>query len=859
VNRLSSAWWTRVSRACQNSEPSTNSHRPIAGKSLWRAFVVAVVAICLSMFAAPKANALDNFGYPMVSMPSGYWGFYTQADAYGACVAFAKYETSKLNRPGYYECRAVNPTMYAAWESIPAFDGFSALNGWDYPNCCGADQEFSWLTVPTNGFVPPKDLGHPNCSCADPIDVATGNRFEEATDATIDNGVAFKRYYNSLSAQTRGWHLGPHWTYGYSRYLDVAMAALPRYITSGGTNPPSQSLLLVNVVRDDGRQFVFTSNYNNGGPQTWASDTDVHDQLTELYDSSGNVSGWKYFDAAARVTEMYSTQGNLLSVTDATGKVTTFTYTSVPSLTTGTTDSVLASITSPAGRVLNFTYTSSGALASLGLPDGSTVAYQQDANLNLTTVTFPDGKTFQYIYNEAAYAGGNNPNLMTGIVDEAGVRFATFSYQSINQPYQTSNAGGVNTFVSTFFSSSPTTSTFTTPLNATRTFNWTFIKSQPFVSSIASSCSGCTTATTSYVYDANGTQTQMTDPLGNVTSYTPTTDGSGLEIQRVEAVGTSAQRTIKTSWNETFWQPLQRTVLNASGNAVNSTQWVYNSAGQTLARCDIDPTNPTALGYSCSNTGSVPAGVRRSTYAYCTTVGTGCPIVGLMRTAISPRTDLTQATTYSYYGTPSAVSYGAPGAACYMPGDLYQVTDSLGHITTVASYDADGRPTRITDANGVNTDMTYTPRGWLASRNVDGVTTSFTYTPYGAVQTVTDADNVTTTYGYDAAHRLVKITDAQGNYIQYTLNAAGNKTAEQVYDASGTLHKNLTRSFNTLGQLTKVMDGLNHIIFDASASSSYDANGNLVQSADGLGIQRQQSYDAPNRLVQTIDNYNGTN
>lgn len=122
-----------------------------------------------------------------------------------------------------------------------------------------------------------------------------------------------------------------------------------------------------------------------------------------------------------------------------------------------------------------------------------------------------------------------------------------------------------------------------------------------------------------------------------------------------------------------------------------------------------------------------------------------------------------------------------------------------------------------------------------------------------------DPDGVVTPYGYDSAHRLVRIADAQGNYVQYTVDAAGNKTAEKTYDVSGTLHKSLTRRFNTLGQLTKVMDGLNHTIFDASASNSYDANGNLVQSGDSLGIQREQGYDALNRLVQTIDNYNGTN
>jgi YD repeat-containing protein len=32
-----------------------------------------------------------------------------------------------------------------------------------------------------------------------------------------------------------------------------------------------------------------------------------------------------------------------------------------------------------------------------------------------------------------------------------------------------------------------------------------------------------------------------------------------------------------------------------------------------------------------------------------------------------------------------------------------------------------------------------------------------------------------------------------------------------------------------------------------------------VQSTDGLGIQRQSGYDALSRLMQTIDNDNGTN
>ncbi|WP_266169719.1 RHS repeat-associated core domain-containing protein [Dyella subtropica] len=286
-------------------------------------------------------------------------------------------------------------------------------------------------------------------------------------------------------------------------------------------------------------------------------------------------------------------------------------------------------------------------------------------------------------------------------------------------------------------------------------------------------------------------------------------------------------------------------------------QWVYSSMGQTLARCEIDPA--LASSYTCAPTGVVPAGVRRWTYTYCTAVdSTQCPIIGLLLSVTGPRTDLTQTATYSYYLSSSAVSCGTPGAACYQAGDLHTVTDALGHVTTIASYDGAGRITRLTDTNCVNTDLTYTPRGWLASRSVGGAIMRFTYTPYGAVASITDPDNVTVSTTYDAAHRLTRVTDALGNYIQYTLDAAGNKTAEQVYDSSGTLRKSLSRTYNTLGQLTGLTDGLSHTVFNASFTDSYDANGNLVHTADALGIQRKQGYDGLNRLVSTLDNYSGT-
>ncbi|CAM8819999.1 hypothetical protein NCR_01125 [Burkholderia pseudomallei] len=524
---------------------------------------------------------------------------------------------------------------------------------------------------------------------------------------------------------------------------------------------------------------------------------------------------------------------------------------------------LLLTVTDSHGRSLTFAYTTDSDgynsyvhLATVTEPDGHVLRYTHASSPNLTAVTYPDQSSRQYLYNESSLAGGNDfYYALTGEIDEAGLRYSSVGYSG-GKAVMSMLASNINTTKVAYNSDGTTTVTY--PAGAQTNLGFVVSNGVKHVSTSSAPCGpSCGQPNASVAFDTNGYPATATDFNGNIkeTVY----DVNGLLDTQIDAYGTANQRTTNFTWNIGQRLPLTRQVLDAHGNAVSASQWLYNNLGQTLARCEIDPTNSAASGYSCSNTGTVPAGVRRWTYTYCTTVGTGCPLAGLVLTATRPRTDLTQTTTYSYYTTSSAVSCGTPGAACYQAGDLYQSTDALGHVTTYASYDADGRITRITDPNGINADITYTARGWVASRSVDGATTSFTYTPYGAVQTVTGPDNVTTTYGYDAAHRLIKVTDALGNYIQYTLDAAGNKIAEQVYDSTGTQRKSLTRTFNPLGQLTKVMDGLNHTIFDASASNSYDANGNLVQSADGLGIQRQQGYDALNRLVQTIDNYNGTN
>ncbi|WP_369931353.1 hypothetical protein [Xanthomonas sp. NCPPB 2632] len=175
----------------------------------------------------------------------------------------------------------------------------------------------------------------------------------------------------------------------------------------------------------------------------------------------------------------------------------------------------------------------------------------------------------------------------------------------------------------------------------------------------------------------------------------------------------------------------------------------------------------------------------------------------------------------------------------------------------------------MVDANGVITDFVYDSVGHPVARtvraNADGsasstldATTTVVFDQRGLIYQSTDPDGTLLKYTYDTAHRLTEVTEANGNRIHYTLDVAGNRTREETFDAGGVSRRVLSRTFNTLGQLVSVTDGLGHVVFDATATGSYDANGNRVVVKDALGVTGQDTYDAFDRRVTHIANVNGT-
>src|SRR6185437_17080865 len=133
-------------------------------------------------------------------------------------------------------------------------------------------------------------------------------------------------------------------------------------------------------------------------------------------------------------------------------------------------------------------------------------------------------------------------------------------------------------------------------------------------------------------------------------------------------------------------------------------------------------------------------------------------------------------------------------------------------------------------------------------------------------------DGVSLSYTYDDAHRLVQINDGAGNNIRYTLDVAGNRTKEEVFDAGGGLKRSLSRVYNKLGQLVSqktaagnstdfTYDLANNVqlITDAlkrKTQFDYDPYGRpsrVLQDVSGLAVETRYEYDAEGRTTTVID------
>jgi RHS repeat-associated protein len=654
-----------------------------------------------------------------------------------------------------------------------------------------------------------------NRDVGNPIDPGYGNKTQFETDY-VGFGpfpLRFERAYNSLRGVllSNSSGLGSNWTHTYERRIFAS-------------NLFSGTVTAVTISRPDGKQIAF-----NLSAGTYLPDPDMRQ-----FRVVKTGTGWQVINPEDEV-ETYDTSGRLQSIANRAGLTQTLAY-----FTTGADAGRLQSVTDPFGRTLTFAYTSQR-LSTVTIPGGGTFTYAYNVPsgsglVQLTSATDPMSRVRTYHYELVPAS-----LLLTGLTDELNVRFATWAYQTTGSPIgmatESKHAGNANRVTISYSGADATVTRYVTA-SSTMTNTYTFSNrfGVPGNNTITgANCPQCGPKET-YYNGATGLVSAWVD--FNLNHGNRGFDATrNLETARFEGntnVGGFGTPTADSILTVRTWDANFRRETQIKGPLLTTTN-VYDATGSTcgarggLCSKSAQATDNFDGKQSVINNIGAP---RVWTYTYNAN--------GQVLTADGPRTDVSDVTTYTYYANNDS-DVGKRG-------NVATVTNAMNQTTQITAYNIHGQPTSITDPNGLVTTLAYDGRQRLTSRQVGSETTTYDYNAAGLLTKVTLPDGSFLSYGYDAAHRLTSITDNVGNSITYTLDLAGNRTAEQVRDPASTLVQTRTRVYSSLNRLFQEIGAASQV-----TEYGYDAQGNVLTVKDPLNKTTTNGYDTRNRLRQVTD------
>ena len=462
---------------------------------------------------------------------------------------------------------------------------------------------------------------------------------------------------------------------------------------------------------------------------------------------------------------------------------------------------------------------------------GISIEYTYDKEQRLTSVTRTDGQystKTQYLYDDP-----RNIKLLTGIQDNNNRRFATWTYDDQGRAISSEHANGAEKVTLAYNDDGSTT--VTNEYGKQATYRFQVIQGIKRIVAIEGEPSpNCPSSNSTFTYDERGLLTSKRDNNGNLTyqynargldhahrgrrhcagahhhnrlAPDPVPPGAG---QRARPDHPLPVRRRGTQDRRDRHHPLTRT---------------------TPMRIPIlSPPRRPRPGLRPRPARPARAGAERAwSYSY--------NALGLIERADGPRTDVQDVTLYAYDSR----------------GNLTQVTNALGQVTRLGDYDERGKPGSITDANGVTSSLAYTGvDGWLASVSTAGSTTRFDYDAVGQITRVTRGDGSWLSYEYDDARRLVAIGNNLGERLEYDVDTKGNRTAQRIKDASGSLVRQQQWAYDELGRLLRAVGAGGQ-----TRSFAYDLNDNPVGETNPRQFAHSQAFDALDRLVGQSDPLGG--
>lgn len=326
------------------------------------------------------------------------------------------------------------------------------------------DLQSNICATPTNSTPPPCETCPQTALKGNPILVPTREKVELAMDL-VNAGpmpLEFRRIYRSHRARDKdiwfsGYFIGPvpssmgaGWLHNHNIHLAVAGID-----TSGEIHSQSRSEsgvdvgtgpLAVRIQMGDGT-FNYFYRPNTGSAF-------VGRNKLQMLEFNGNK--WVFNDGEAEIRYTFGPTGVLQEQTYRNGWRLVYGY---------NTQGLLAVVQNNFGQSLQFTYggAPNGALISVTSSDQRSVSLMYSDTGFLTSVRQADGTTVQYAYTNATAKVGS---LLAGRIDEQGVRYTTFNYDTEGWALSTEKAGGVDKYTV------PTNNGYVDPLGTRRSHSF---------------------------------------------------------------------------------------------------------------------------------------------------------------------------------------------------------------------------------------------------------------------------------------------------------------------------------------------------------------------------------------------------
>ena len=478
--------------------------------------------------------------------------------------------------------------------------------------------------------------------------------------------------------------------------------------------------------------------------------------------------------------------------------------------------------------------------------------YAMPPNLNATLTHNSDGTYSMSYHKTGEVLTFSAAGLLTKDADKNG-NAITFQYNASNQ--LTSLIDTQQRSVTFSYNAAGFITTITDPTGRTVTYGYDTTTNN------LTSVTDTNGKTIAFAY-SNRQLTQITDPLGNVTKISYSSNDQVASV--TEATGAVTSFTYDLSMASAcsgIVSPALPCTVVTDANT-HTTTFAYNNHDQVTGVKDANG-NLTTTAYTTDyNVASFTDALSKQTTFQFSTDG---------KNNLTSVTDGGGAlTTFGYTNTsfpyfPSSLTDTQGNTTNFgydSHGNLNSSTNAATGVQVTSTYNANGTLASTTDGNGHTTTYAYDSRGNLAAIHPPSPlgSTTLTVDSLSRVTSVKDGKGQTTSFTYDKLDRATKITYNNGATISYTYDADGNTTS--VVDNTGTTTftydavnrqvkktlpsgQTISSSFDPVGNMTAFTDG------GGTVSYAYTAVNLLSTLTEPGGFQTTFNYDKNYRRTQT--------